>query len=78
VEERQEFVGLTDRELVGVPMSFEEWKLELARREKRWGPMFLRVDAVEVLAGRDRDGEAAARLRRAYDGAAARPRRTEE
>jgi len=60
-------MGLDDRELVGVPMSFEEWKLELASRAKRWGPMFLRVDAVEVLNGRDHCGEAAARLRRVYD-----------
>jgi len=36
--ERQEFIGLDDRELVGVPMTFEDWKLELASRAKQWGP----------------------------------------
>jgi hypothetical protein len=71
---QQEFVGLDDRELVAVPMSFKDWKLELASRAKRWGPMFLRVDAVDVLAGRDRDGEREARLRRVYERAKLRLR----
>jgi hypothetical protein len=50
--ERQEYVGLDDRELVGVPMSFEDWKLELARRAVRKAAVVAAAPGARLTIGR--------------------------